>query len=167
MTILALDLGTYTGVCRGDAGASPVCETWRLPAGGGRDVGPFMDAFEKMLADALPGVTVLIFEAPFVGAKMLNNMNVARRLVGLPALCEMLAHRHSIECAEANIMTLKKEFAGSGRAEKSDMIHAAGKRGFRVENEHEADASAVWLHAVALRWPEHASKYDPIFARRV
>lgn len=163
-TILALDLGTKTGVARGVAGQRPALETWVMPAGGGAEVGPFMDAFEKRLSASLDGVSLLVFEAPFVGPKMLANMHVARRLIGLPALCEMVAHRFGVEVAECNIGTVKRDFAGHGRAEKWQMIQAAEARGYTPANDHEADALGCFVYTIACRHRGLAHLYDPIFA---
>ena len=58
---------------------------------------------------------------------------------------------------------LKKLFADTGKAEKLDMIRAAQRRGFKVTNDHEADAAACWLHGVAKAAPQHLHLYDPIF----
>lgn len=168
MTLLALDLGTHTGVAYGVPGTPAPrieCETWDLPSGGGADVGPFMAAFEAALADRLMrGVSTLVFEAPFVGPTMLGNMHTARRLIGLPALCEMLAHQRGIPCFECAIPTVKARFAGHGRADKAMMMREAKRRGFRIANDHEADAVACWWWAVVCQHPEHAHAYDALFA---
>lgn len=163
--ILALDLGTKTGVAFGSPGERPRLKTWVMPAGGGADVGPFMSAFEQRLSEFLcfNAVTLFVFEAPYVGPKMLGNMHTARRLIGLPAICEMLAHRHAVECAECNILTVKRDFAGHGRAEKSDMIRAAKMRGFEPANEHEADALGCWVYTIGIRFRQHAHLYDPMW----
>jgi len=165
--LLALDLGTKTGVAYGEPGvpASLVeCETWEMPSGGGVDVGAFMHAFERRIDDRLMrGISLLVFEAPFIGPKMQMNMHVARRLIGMPALCEMLAYRRGIPCFECVIPTVKANFAGHGRADKEMMTREAGKRGFRIANDHEADAAACWWWAVVCRRPDLAHVYDPLF----
>jgi len=163
--ILALDLSTWTGVAKGAPGARPDLSTWKLPKGDGAVVGPLMDAFEQRLVKALDGVTLLAFEAPFIGSKMKTNAFVARRLYGLPAICEMHAHRRGIDVAEVYPSTLKSKFAGNGKASKDDMIVASERRGFTPGNDHEADASAVWWFVMQNRWPEHAPMFDPIFRR--
>jgi hypothetical protein len=168
MSLLALDLGTKTGAAFGDPGTPAqrvACETWELPSGGGEDVGAFMDAFDRMLSDRLMrGITTLVFEAPYIGPKTMMNMHTARRLIGLPALCEMLALRRGIPCFECVIPTVKANFAGHGRADKPTMMREARKRGFSIKNDHEADAAACWWWAVVCKRPELAHVYDPLFA---
>lgn len=168
MTILALDLGTKTGVARGAPGcaASEVCfETWHMPAGGADDVGAFMSAFMQHMKDALTGVSLVIFEAPYIatGKGKSFRPNVIRRLYGMPAVVEGFAYKRAVECFEVAITTLKKEFAGKGNAEKPDMILAAHRRGFRVNNEHEADAAACWYHVIGKRYRALLEQYDPDF----
>lgn len=165
MTLLALDLGTHTGVARGRPGEMPLLQTWEMPSRGGPDVGPFMAAFAALLRHELRGVSLLAFEAPYVGAQMLKNLHAARRGLGLPALCEMIAHEQGVRCVEAKIMTLKKNFAGHGRAEKWEMIRAARQRGFTPDDDHQADAAAVWWWCVCCEWPEFSVRYDPTFRR--
>lgn len=161
--ILALDLGTKTGVAYGAPGARPRLETWVMPAGGGRDVGAFAMAFEERVDSMLAhqGVSLVIFEAPYINP----YPDQMRRAYGMAWAVERLAHTHAIECAEVITGTLKKTFAGNGRAKKSDMILAAKRRGFEPANDHEADAAACWLYAVSMRWPEQAHRFDPIFVR--
>ncbi len=167
MSLLALDLGTHTGVAYGDAGiaASRVeCETWDLPSGGREDVGPILFAFRQRLEDRLMrGISVLVFEAPFVPKKFAAP-DQTRRAFGMAALCEEAAYARRIPCFEVVTSTIKKEFAHHGRADKSMMIAAAKRRGFIVRNDHEADAAACWMHAAINLKPEFAALYDPLFA---
>jgi Holliday junction resolvasome RuvABC endonuclease subunit len=163
--LIALDLGSVTGVCAGEPGARPSCVSWRLPKGGGAEVGAFAAAFEGYLLAALDNwrPELIAFEAPFLGPKLAGNMDVARRLLGLPMLVELIAHKAGIECVEIGIGTARKALVGVGRAEKSAVITAARRRGFSVQDDHQADACAVWLCAVGMRWPRLIGHYDPLF----
>lgn len=166
--LLALDLGTNTGAAYGELGVPApqvTCETWAMPSGGGVDVGQFMDAFDRYLADRLMrGVSMLVFEAPYLGPKLQTNMHTARKLIGLPAICELQAYRRGIPCFECVIPTVKANFAGHGRADKPTMMREARKRGFRITNDHEADAAACWWWAVVCKRPDFAHVYDPLFS---
>lgn len=166
MHILGLDFGTKTGVAYGDAGvpaARVTTETWALPAGGADSVGEILHVLRRRLDDRLMrGVSLVVFEAPFVTHHMAPNQT--RRAYGFAGICEELAFMRGIEVREVVTSTLKKEFAGHGRADKAQMIRAAKRRGFAVANDHEADAAACWLHAVTHAQPALAAGYDPIFA---
>ena len=177
--ILALDLGTQTGVALGDAGAPPaeiVCKTWQMPKGGGSDVGPFAASFMSQLKADLDGVSIVIFEAPIMhmGSGGIDpatgkskrrgfQPDVVRRFYGMAFAIEGVCAIKGIECYEATISSLKKEFAGNGRAEKEDMIISARRRGFPVKNEHEADAVACWYHVIGKRFRPMLDRYDPDF----
>lgn len=167
--ILALDLGTHTGIARGRPGAPPneiALSTLDMPGGGGDDVGTFAAVFMQQMKAEIERepLDLVIFEAPYIN-RGAARPNVIRRTYGMPFIVEGMAHRRGIQCAEVAVATLKKEFAGHGHAEKSDMIAMAHRRGFRALDEHQADAAAAWYHAVAVLHPEHLQQYDPDFAR--
>jgi len=174
MHILGLDFATQTGVAYGDAGAPPSrvqTETWLMPAGGGDDVGEFMHVLRSKLDDRMMrGVQLVVFEAPYVArhkgadGRWHESPNQIRRAFGAAALCEEVAYSRGIPCIEVVTVTLKKEFAFHGHAKKPDMIRAAQVRGFRPQNDHEADALACFTHAVIHRFPQHAHLYDPVSA---
>lgn len=171
--ILALDLGTATGVARAAAGVPPSdvhLETWEMPRGGGRDVGAFAAVFMSKFKAALDGVEIVIFEQPFMANYKRENgrgggmsPDTVRRFYGMAFLIEGVCKLRGVQCAEINIKKLKQSFGGKGNASKEDMILSANRRGFRVANEHEADAVACWWHVIATIFPEHLPKYDPIF----
>lgn len=172
MHILGLDFATKTGVAYGDAGAPPariVTETWALPSGGGDDVGPWMHTLRNLLNDRLMrGVELIVFEAPYVARHKGPNgwqesPDQIRRAFGAAAICEELAFARGIRVIEVVTSTLKKDFAGHGRADKPAMVRSAKRRGFAVKNDHEADAAACFLHGVSVFAPEHAAQYEPLF----
>jgi hypothetical protein len=172
--ILGLDFATKTGVAYGDAGAPAsriVTETWTLPSGGGEDVGPWMYALRNHLNDRMMrGVSLVVFEAPYVArhkggdGKWRESPDQIRRAFGAAAICEELAYARGIRVIEVVTSTLKKEFSGHGRSDKSAMMRAARRRGFTVTNDHEADAAACFVHGVTHFAPERAATYDPLFS---
>lgn len=62
---------------------------------------------------------------------------------------ELVAKLRDIRCFEVNVATAKKVLTGNGRAEKADMVIEATRRGFDVTDDHQADACAVGLVALA------------------
>jgi len=164
--ILALDLGTNTGVARGRAGAPPSeidCSTWQMPSGGGRNVGAFAAKFMTSFKAAMDGVDIVIFEQPFIGGSGKARPDVVRRFYGMAFAIEGVCSLRGVACVEANIASLKKEFAGLAKAQKEDMILASRRRGFKSTNEHEADACACWLSVVQQVAPRTLHLYDPQF----
>ena len=175
MHILGLDFATKTGVAYGQAGAPAAriqTETWSLPGGGGEDVGAFMHALRTKLEDRLMrGIECIVFEAPYVAqhrgndGRMHSAPDQIRRAFGAAAICEELAFARGIPVYEIVTVSLKKQFAGNGKAKKPDMIVAAQRRGFTVANDHEADACGCFHHGVVSLTPQFAHVYDPLFTR--
>lgn len=176
MFILGLDFATKTGVAFGQAGAPASriqTETWSLPSGGGDDVGAFMHALRQKLDERLAqGVECVVFESPYIarhkGAdnRWHESPDQIRRAYGAAAVCEEVAFSRDVPVFEIVTVTLKKNFAGTGKAKKPDMIVAAQRRGFTVANDHEADACGCWLHGVEIQAPQFAALYDPLFANK-
>lgn len=175
--ILALDFGTRTGVAYGGPDARPTLETWIMPAGGGEDVGEFAGVFADKLDELLSehAFDCLTFEAPFVAIRYRDpvrkqgpylQLPQIRRAYGMAAIVESVAHRHGIDCFEVVTVTLKKDFTGSGRSKKPDMMCMAELIGFAPKNDNEADALACWLYELRRRHPYAAHRYDQIFARQ-
>lgn len=158
-SILALDLSTATGWAAGRPDGSPRFGTQRFP--GGEDLGRSLQAFEDWLVGmiAVEQPAVVVFEAPILnGGK--TSLATARLLYCLAGLTELVCRKAQVQCREANLMTVKKFWAGSGRADKPAMIAAAKRYGFDVRNPDEADAVAVWAHAVHTLAPKHAARFS-------
>lgn len=151
--ILALDLATTTGWACGAPEADPRFGTLRLPSTGD-EIGRFLAIFEDWLLDFLTVETpaLVVFEAPILTRGNTSPV-VARKLMGLANATETVCYRRETRCEQANLMTVKKAFAGHGRAEKHEMVAAARARGWEVRNDNEADATAVWFCAVKHHAP--------------
>jgi Holliday junction resolvasome RuvABC endonuclease subunit len=163
--ILTLDLATCTGFCVGEADERPQIGHVVMPSTG-PDVGRFLCAFhdwlDPMVKQWSPGLVV--FEAPILAAQ--TQIATTRKLQGMAGLTEMVCHRHGIEPAELSTSTVKKGLTGNGRAEKKHMLAAARAYGFDPKVSDDADAFGIWLCAVRLRHPAHASRWDPINFRQ-
>lgn len=159
MRILAIDLSSHTGFAIGDTDGEPRCGTLELPKTG-EDVGTFLLAFDCWIRDivALEKPTVICFEAPILMAGK-TSLATARKLMGLASHTEFVAADLHITCREANIMTVKAFFAGTGRASKDDMIAAARRYGWTPRNDNEADALAVWSYSSHTMAPQHSARF--------
>ncbi len=71
---------------------------------------------------------------------------------GLLAIVQMFGEHHQIPYEGHHIMTVKKQFTGSGKAQKCDVIEQCRALGFRPASDNEADAIAV-LHVGTNRCP--------------
>jgi Holliday junction resolvasome RuvABC endonuclease subunit len=59
-------------------------------------------------------------------------------------------------------MTIKKEIAGNGRADKDQMVETARRYGWTVTDDNQADALCLWLYAVRVYAPRDAHRFDLI-----
>lgn len=157
--IVALDLATLTGICAGEPDEVPTLSNHRLPSTGD-DVGRFLDAADLWAKGLIERERpfLLVFEAPIL--PQATSFATVRKLQGLAGIVEMNGFRLGIECAEVQPSVAKKNLTGRGNAKKPEMVAACRHYGFNPAVEDEADAFAVWLTAVRLRWPLHAPHWD-------
>jgi Holliday junction resolvasome RuvABC endonuclease subunit len=83
-------------------------------------------------------------------SKPINRGGAATAVcVGLVTVAQAFAAEYSIELMPVHTATLKKWSTGSGRANKSDMIQAAIKRGWQPQDDNEADAQLLLDYALS------------------
>lgn len=157
-SILALDLATQLGFAVGMPGSEPRYGTKVLPSTG-EDIGRFGHAYDEWLSDMItlenPGLVV--FEAPILAGQ--TTITTARKLGGLAWHTEFVCHRREVRCAEHHLQSVKKFFAGNGRASKEDMIAAARRQGWDPKTDDAADALGLWSCAVHQVAPQHAERF--------
>ncbi|SFM91344.1 hypothetical protein [Methylobacterium pseudosasicola] len=153
--ILALDLATRLGWACGSPDGEPTYGSKLLPSTG-PEIGRFGDAYDEWLLDmiTLENPALVVFEAPFVSGT--GNANTARKLMGLCWQTELACYRRQIRCMEHGNTSVKKLFAGSGRAEKHEMIAAAQRHGWNPKDDHAADALGLWACAVHEKAPKYS-----------
>lgn len=157
--ILALDLATALGWAANPAAMEPRFGTYVLPKTGD-EVGEFIAAYDDwlqdMLVDEAPGL--VIYEAPSLFAK--TTPATVIKLNGLATHTELVCFRRSVPCRKVNPSSLKKFFAGNGRAEKADMVAAARRYGWEVRDDNAADACAVRAWAIfCYGTPEQKARF--------
>lgn len=178
MKVLGLDLSTYVGWAYFYEDDLPLCGTFRLPkVWDPEDFGsrswPLMKWLEEEMI-AKREIDLIVFESPWIPMKPSKNDGVVgidgkpldrlkttqivlRMQITWAAVIETTAKKHGIECMECATNTAKKTMAGSARLEnkKLDMVNAATARGFRVADDHQADACAVAMVEMMSRdvWP--------------
>lgn len=154
MRCLALDCSTSIGWAVFDRPAAvPRLGTWQLTrqfntAITGKRFAEFEDWLSDMIARHDPAMVA--FEAPilpFGDRASQSTGDTVRLLVGLATMVDLCAYRAGARCIEVPVPTAKARLAGSRFAKKGDMITAAIKRGWIVEDDHQADACAVALCA--------------------
>jgi Holliday junction resolvasome RuvABC endonuclease subunit len=157
--VMALDLATTTGWCVGPAGGKPTYGSQRLGSPGATS-GEVFAAFLGWLVDAIKvhDPRVLCFEAPLAPSHMggETNANTARRLLGLPAICEAVAYRMRVPVIlEAHVRDVRKHFIGNGSMPGAQAKLAVRTRcqmlGYDPQGYDASDAIAVWDYTCAMR----------------
>lgn len=145
-TILTLDLAAQTGFAVGAPGSVPIFGTHNFTSTG--------DNFGRHQANARRWLRDLIFEhnPVMIGYEQpsLFSKTTPATVRKLSAYCnvleeECLREGFDIPVREINPSTLKLFFTGNGKAKKDQMVQAAHRYGFKVQNDDEADAVAMWL----------------------
>jgi Holliday junction resolvasome RuvABC endonuclease subunit len=165
--IAFLDLATNIGWASGPPDGDPLFGTKTLPSTG-NDIGRFARAFDEWLNDfiTVEQPALLAFEAPILTSGK-THFATARKLTGLAWHTEFVCGRREVHYFEANLSSMKKDFAGHGRADKDDMIAVARRYGWNVRTEHEADACGGWAFTVKQKAPAFAARFaaGPMGAR--
>lgn len=117
-----------------------------------------------------PSDIVVTLEAPILPAarfdektgrmKATTNPATTRKLQGLAGVVEMVCFQRNVTCEETYISTVKKTLAGSGNANKVDMMAAAQGCGLRPPTHDAADAFGIWLLQIRTYAPEHRASWD-------
>lgn len=162
---LSLDTGTATGWAVGDIsagvqGALDVAASgWKAEASGTKQfasdisMARFFCDYEawlkRMLAEYQPHG--IIFESPLLS----QNLNTARKLLGICALIQMLGpKRYTDWLHEAKPSEVRKHFCGNSPRKRVDakaaVIAACRQRGWPTRTEDEADALALWSYSAVL-----------------
>src|SRR5207245_199888 len=102
-------------------------------------------------------VGFVVFEVPILPKK--TSIMTVRKLTGLAWETEKVCRRRSIKCREGRASSVKKFFAGTGKAQKVDTINVCRRYGWNVRVDDEADACALWAYSVSLYAPEHAARF--------
>jgi crossover junction endodeoxyribonuclease RuvC len=89
------------------------------------------------------GVTVVYYEAPLPATQQ-KSMDAAQIALGLEALTLAACRECGVRLVKpVHNGTVKKHFAGTGRADKLAIIEACRRRGWNPDDDNHADALAV------------------------
>jgi hypothetical protein len=151
--VLALDLGTRLGyaLLREDNRIESGEARFDLKEGDGQGVRYIR--FRRWLVDmkqANPGLSRLVYEKVMGhGAFQVISAHVYG---GLLATLQAFGEHHRIAYDGIAVTTIKKQFAGSGKAQKVDVVLQCERMGFKPSSHNEADAIAL-LHVATGRAP--------------
>lgn len=150
-SILALDLGTRTGyaLLRADGRVESGTERFDLKPNEGQ--GQRYVKFRRWLVEtkqANPDIGELLFEQ--VMGHGAFAVIAAHVYGGLLATLQAFGEHHNIPYRGIGVSTIKKQFAGHGKASKTDVIRQCEVMGFKPTSDNEADAIAL-LHVATGR----------------
>lgn len=165
--VLAGDIATtsgFTGPSRSDP-AMPKSYTYRCPDG---DDGMRMEKFEEFVCDRIEEFEpdAMAWEAPLVphGNALVTRAQTVLLLVKLAGVFELVAARYGCRRMPVNVATVKRFWAGHGRAEKPAMMARCDQLRWPYANDHEADSCAVWAYAMSTLNKEWSPMATPLFA---
>lgn len=171
MGLLGLDLSTRTGWAWFESpDAVPVCGTERLPKAFDPEdyaarTWPLMQWLDRFI-EAHPSIEIIAFESPFIpmgsqkdkdthgpDAKktFVTTAQTLRLQISLASTIETVAKANDLRCFEVATQSAKLALTGHGRVPKDakdwdwgrEMVIAATRLGWRVADDHQADACAV------------------------
>lgn len=167
-TVLALDIATRTGAAWDGDGGRPRVATFVLPAGSGiESMGRRVKAFVAWLhpLGQLIKPDVVAIEAPLVtrGDNVKTNVDTVRLLITLAGVAHYVANTLGCRSIEKNVQSVKRHWAGSGHADKAAMLARCRQLGWQVEDDHQADACALWALVKAELDPAFGYRTTPMF----
>lgn len=149
--IIALDLGSTTGVAFGDGPRPDGSEFVKFTGKGGFTPESFYK-FYKYLNSHIKGAhkfhdedIQLVIEKPNAHMPGYAGVKVHFGMLGVALLLEGRYPRVTGHVVPA--LTIKKFWTGSGRAKKPDMIAEAVKRDYNIVDDNEADAIALYHYS--------------------
>ena len=156
MKLLALDLSSNIGFALFAPGGPPRFGTLALEGQGKAAIcGKFGDWLEDFYS--VDRFAACAWEAPFLkpGDKV-DKIKILVGLVGV-AFAFVGSARHPMPHAEIGPKEVKRRMTGRQDAEKADVIAACWSIGWKVRNDHEADACGVGLCAYEQIFPRRAA----------
>lgn len=148
--VFTLDLSSRTGWAYGPVGArTPLCGVWVLAEG---DLGVTLASFDNELDDAikLHRPRLLMVEAPLPPTAT-SHANTWRQQLGLAALAETAAYRHSVPYREVAASTVRAAIIGTARfprgQAKPAILAYCQSQGWRVPDDNAGDACITWKFA--------------------
>ena len=148
MKLLAFDLATNTGVAFGGTGGMPIAMTYVLGDSGSKHGQRFAElglVTRRLIADFKPD-HIAIEEAIAGGAP--GDASRVKLAMGLRACVMAAGFVHDIKVTEHAVASIRKHFVGQGNLAsdkaKAATIRRCERLGWRVRNDNEADALALW-----------------------
>ena len=164
---MALDLATVTGWAYGEPDKAPDFGSLRFAKPGASHAEVYR-GMRAWLNDWIIDSNLIVYESPAAASVMMGrtNMETLRVLIGLCEHVEELCYSR-IDLREARTSDVRSHFIGTNRIKRPQAKWATMSRchelGWKVSNDNEADACAVWHYQVCIFRPDIAAKTVPLF----
>lgn len=138
--VLALDLSTHVGWALGRDFETPLCGVWtlgKMVTGLGRIASSLAGELEGTIQVHRPDA--LIFEAPLPQQKR-DTQEIARLLIGLALVTEMICHEQGVPCTEEFPKTARQLVLGNGNVSKDQIVNWCWSMGWSPADDNAADA---------------------------
>ena len=154
MTILALDLGTFTGYALRSPEGRITHGTQHFMQRRKWHPGQRWSDYRAWLSKLIETEQVTLIAVEDVRR---HNGTTAGHVYGAyRSMTEMVAQQHNIRMAPVGVGVIKKSWTGKGNAAKVDMMSEARLRGFSPVDDNAADALAILHWAIASELKEAA-----------
>jgi hypothetical protein len=152
MRVIALDLGSTTGIACGNGPRPDGSEFIKFTGKGGFTPKCFYEFYKYLdytIATTIrlgEGEIQLVIEKPNAHMPGYAGVKVHFGMLGV-ALSLEGKYTDLVTSHVVPALTIKKYWTGSGRAKKPDMIAEAQKRGYDIVDDNEADSVALYVYA--------------------
>ena len=168
--ILALDLATDTGICRGVVGGRPIFETISFAGNGGVFACALVWISDYVRKSPSPDLIAIEDTLPTTFTKGRTNKQTNDRLIGLAAIVQAVAQQNKIELYKHSVSMIRRHFIGTNdfprKQAKLYTIAKCKELGWAVEDDNQADAAALWQYQCSLIDPIQGLRVSPLFNRR-
>lgn len=173
--VLALDIASMTGWCRGGVGSTPTCGSIRFAAAGASQGAIFGNAFDwfcDFTKDHRPDALIIEALLPFAAGVGKTNKNTGDILAGLHGVIRAIAYKRQIfEIHTVSVGDARQHFIDSrtfkGDKAKRYVMDKCRALGWQVKNDNESDAAAIWSYWCSRIDPKQALRVSPLFNRMV
>jgi hypothetical protein len=173
--ILAIDLATQAGFCRGPHDGAPSFGSISFARGDDSNADIFGAALIWLAAllEPQPRPDLLVLEALLPAAAKLKTNKLTRdRLAGLRGVILGVADcRHIRRIEEIAVGDVRAHFIGDRSlkraAAKREVMRQCRRLGWFVEDDHQGDACALWSFACSMIEPKLALRVSPLFAKGI
>lgn len=92
---------------------------------------------------------VIAYEAPIEqkrGEAATNSLTTSMKLLGMVTVVQMLGFKLGLHLHPCNILTVRRDFVGNGRAHKGEIFDKCKLLGWKPGDLEQSDAAAVWSY---------------------